>query len=119
MTTLPIYQVDAFADQIFAGNPAAICPLDEWLSDDVMQNIAAATGGIYMPVSYDPPPAPLTATAVFALLRRIVGLRNDKSAGLTICTTEGRLTEVQHRDVLHEKVRKNGPLRCFCKTTGP
>jgi len=39
-----------------------------------------------------------------------VGLRNDKSAGLPICTTAGRLFEVQHRDVLHEKDRKNGPL---------
>jgi PhzF family phenazine biosynthesis protein len=37
---LPIYQVDAFADNVFEGNPAAICPLEEWLSDEVMQNIA-------------------------------------------------------------------------------
>lgn len=37
---LPIYQVDAFASKVFAGNPAAICPLDEWLSDEVMQSIA-------------------------------------------------------------------------------
>ncbi len=53
----------------------------------------------------------------FVLLRRIVGLRNDKSAGLPICTTEGRLIEVQHRDVLHEKERKNGPLWRFCSRT--
>lgn len=36
-----IYQVDAFAEEIFSGNPAAVCPLDEWLSDELMQNIAA------------------------------------------------------------------------------
>lgn len=35
-----IYQVDAFADQVFSGNPAAICPLEKWLSDDLMQKIA-------------------------------------------------------------------------------
>lgn len=35
-----IYQVDAFSDEIFAGNPAAVCPLDEWLPETVMQNIA-------------------------------------------------------------------------------
>jgi PhzF family phenazine biosynthesis protein len=35
-----IYQVDAFADRLFAGNPAAVCPLTEWLPDAVMQNIA-------------------------------------------------------------------------------
>lgn len=39
--TIPIYQIDAFADQLFAGNPAAVCPLDTWLPDEVMQKIAA------------------------------------------------------------------------------
>ncbi|HEY1722126.1 MAG TPA: PhzF family phenazine biosynthesis protein [Magnetospirillaceae bacterium] len=38
---LPIYQVDAFTDKIFAGNPAAIVPLDSWLPDATMQAIAA------------------------------------------------------------------------------
>ncbi|MGH9511721.1 MAG: PhzF family phenazine biosynthesis protein [Terriglobales bacterium] len=38
---VPIYQVDAFAEKIFAGNPAAVCPLHEWLDDAVMQAIAA------------------------------------------------------------------------------
>lgn len=35
-----IYQVDAFADHAFSGNPAAVCPLKEWLPDDLLQNIA-------------------------------------------------------------------------------
>ncbi|MFD2532913.1 PhzF family phenazine biosynthesis protein [Gracilimonas halophila] len=39
--SLPIYQVDAFTSELFAGNPAAVVPLDEWLSDEQMQNIAA------------------------------------------------------------------------------
>ncbi|WP_430395715.1 PhzF family phenazine biosynthesis protein [Ferrovibrio sp.] len=38
---LPIYQVDAFADAVFAGNPAAIVPLEAWLPDATMQAIAA------------------------------------------------------------------------------
>jgi predicted PhzF superfamily epimerase YddE/YHI9 len=38
---LRLYQVDAFADRVFTGNPAAVCPLDEWLPEDVMQSIAA------------------------------------------------------------------------------
>ena len=37
---IPFYQVDAFASRPFQGNPAAVCPLDEWLADDVMQSIA-------------------------------------------------------------------------------
>lgn len=38
---LPIYQIDAFADAVFKGNPAAVMPLESWLPDDVMQKIAA------------------------------------------------------------------------------
>jgi PhzF family phenazine biosynthesis protein len=38
--TIPIYQADAFTDKLFGGNPAAICPLTEWLPDAVMQQIA-------------------------------------------------------------------------------
>jgi len=38
---LSLYQIDAFADKPFSGNPAAICPLESWLPDEVMQDIAA------------------------------------------------------------------------------
>ncbi len=38
--SIPYYQVDAFAEKAFAGNPAGICPLEEWLPDKMMQNIA-------------------------------------------------------------------------------
>jgi PhzF family phenazine biosynthesis protein len=37
---LRIYHVDAFTDKVFSGNPAAVCPLDKWLIDSTMQNIA-------------------------------------------------------------------------------
>jgi PhzF family phenazine biosynthesis protein len=39
--TLPLYQVDAFADRPFAGNPAAVCPLAESIPEALMQDIAA------------------------------------------------------------------------------
>jgi PhzF family phenazine biosynthesis protein len=38
---LRLYQIDAFTDRLFGGNPAAVCPLDSWLPDEVMQQIAA------------------------------------------------------------------------------
>ncbi len=38
--TTPIYQADAFTNQLFGGNPAAVCPLTEWLPDETMQKIA-------------------------------------------------------------------------------
>ena len=37
---LKIYQIDAFADKVFEGNPAAVVPLKTWLSDELMQQIA-------------------------------------------------------------------------------
>ncbi len=37
----PYFLVDAFTDRPFAGNPAAVCPLDRWLPDALMQQIAA------------------------------------------------------------------------------
>ncbi len=37
---MKLYQVDAFTNQVFKGNPAAVCPLDNWISDDLMQQIA-------------------------------------------------------------------------------
>lgn len=38
---LDIFQVDAFASSAFKGNPAAVCPLEAWLPDATLQNIAA------------------------------------------------------------------------------
>ena len=40
MTSYPIYQVDAFTDHLFGGNPAAVCPLKEWLPTEKMQLLA-------------------------------------------------------------------------------
>ena len=37
---IPIYQVDAFTSEIFKGNPAAVCPVENWLPDKIMQDIA-------------------------------------------------------------------------------
>ncbi|GAG35225.1 unnamed protein product, partial [marine sediment metagenome] len=33
---IPIYQIDAFSNRIFSGNPAAVCPLEEWLEDSLL-----------------------------------------------------------------------------------
>jgi len=37
---IPIYQIDAFSSKVFSGNPAAVCPLEEWLEDSLLQAIA-------------------------------------------------------------------------------
>ncbi len=38
---IPLYRINAFADRIFSGNPAAVCPLGAWPDDALMQAIAA------------------------------------------------------------------------------
>lgn len=39
--TIPLYHLDAFASELFSGNPAGVCPLREWPDDALMQSIAA------------------------------------------------------------------------------
>jgi PhzF family phenazine biosynthesis protein len=41
MDKVKIFQVDAFTSKLFSGNPAAVCMLDKWFSDELMQSIAA------------------------------------------------------------------------------
>jgi PhzF family phenazine biosynthesis protein len=38
---IPLFHVDAFTDQPFHGNPAAVCPLQEWLDDELLRKVAA------------------------------------------------------------------------------
>lgn len=38
---LEIFKIDAFCRDVFTGNPAAVCPLEHWLDETLMQNIAA------------------------------------------------------------------------------
>ncbi len=38
---IPLYQIDAFTKRPFHGNPAAVCPLERWVSDDILQAVAA------------------------------------------------------------------------------
>ncbi len=38
---IPLFQVDAFTDRVFAGNPAAVCPLESWIPGETLQAMAA------------------------------------------------------------------------------
>ena len=38
---IPLYQIDAFTNTLFNGNPAAVCPLESWPDDETLQRIAA------------------------------------------------------------------------------
>ena len=38
--TVPLYQFDAFTNQLFRGNPAAVCLIDDWPEDEILLAIA-------------------------------------------------------------------------------
>jgi len=38
---IPVYQVDAFTSEVFSGNPAAVCMLDTWIDDRILQSVAS------------------------------------------------------------------------------
>ena len=40
MKTIEFYQIDTFTSELFKGNPAGVCPLDEWIDEKIMQSIA-------------------------------------------------------------------------------
>ena len=40
MKEIAFYLVDAFSDRAFSGNPAAVCPLESWLPDDILLKMA-------------------------------------------------------------------------------
>ena len=40
-----IYKINAFSEKLFKGNPAAVIPLEQWLPDNLMQNIAYGKAG--------------------------------------------------------------------------
>ena len=40
MDSIEIYQIDAFTDKVFHGNPAAVCLVSHWLNDELLQAIA-------------------------------------------------------------------------------
>ena len=40
MNKIKIFQVDTFCNELFSSNAAAVCPLNDWLPDEIMQSIA-------------------------------------------------------------------------------
>ena len=102
--TIPIYQADAFTDKLFGGNPAAICPLTEWLPDETMQRIAMENN--------------LAETAFFVkneagyLLRWYTPeLEIDLCGHATLATAHILFTELGHEgDTIKFDTVKAGPL---------
>lgn len=102
--TIPIYQVDAFTENLYSGNPAAICQLNEWLPAPQMQKIAAENN--------------LAETAFFIQQGNDFELRwftpeleIDLCGHATLATAHILFTELDYeRDVIHFHTLKAGTL---------
>jgi PhzF family phenazine biosynthesis protein len=112
MNRIPYFEVDAFANKLFRGNPAGICPLEKWLDDALMQNIAAennlAETAFFVPRGKDydlrwfSPAVEIdlcghaTLASAFILFSEL-GIRGD---AVHFHTKSGRLTVSRSGDVL-------------------
>ena len=102
--TIPIYQVDAFTENLFGGNPAAICPLDEWLPAPQMQKIAAENNlvetAFFIPVGND-----------FELRWFTPEVEIDLCGHATLATAHVLFTILEYeREVIHFHTLKAGTL---------
>ncbi len=112
MPTLPLYQVDAFTDRLFSGNPAAVVPLESWLPEATMQTIAAennlAETAFFVPAGearwnlrwFTPTiEVPLCGHATLASAFVLTECLGEKAAMLTFVTREsGELTVTRGED---------------------
>jgi predicted PhzF superfamily epimerase YddE/YHI9 len=98
---LPIYQVDAFTDCLFGGNPAAIVPLETWLPDELLQEIASENN--------------LSETAYFVRLKEGFHLRwFTPACEVDLC---GHAT-LATAHVLWRHLRYDGNTVRFCSRSG-
>lgn len=106
MPTLPIYQVDAFTSEVFRGNPAAVCPLEQWIPDEMMQAIAAENNlsetAFFVPLDDDGHyhlrwftprrEVPLCGHATLATAHVLLNILNPQSDCVVFKTKSGALT---------------------------
>lgn len=130
-----IYQVDAFAEQVFSGNPAAVCPLDNWLKDDLLQKIAMENNlsetAFYVQqeneftIRWFTPTVEVdlcghaTLAAAFVLFNyenyseKIIHFHSPRSGVLSVARNESMLTLNFPTDQLEEVVISSEILNCF------
>jgi PhzF family phenazine biosynthesis protein len=111
---IPIYQVDAFASGLFRGNPAAVCPLERWLPDPILQSIA--TENNLSETAYYVPAGPgryhlrwftpavevdLCGHATLATASVILEVRREMAAAEVRFDSKGGELRVEHSDGLY------------------
>jgi len=121
---IPIYQIDAFSNRIFAGNPAAVCPLEEWLEDSVLQAIAqennlsetaffvAEENGYHIRWFTPVAEVDLCGHATLATAFVIFNYLDTSSSQITFRSRRGRLTVVQEEELISMDFPSQPPVPC-------
>ena len=119
-----LYQVDAFTNHLFGGNPAAVCPLQSWLPDHLMQSIAAennlAETAFFVPeadafrLRWFTPIAEVDLCGHATLAYAAILFRQLAFAGDTIrfLTRSGLLTVTRNHDLLSMDFPATVPTPC-------
>ncbi len=118
------YQVDAFTTRVFAGNPAAVCPLEDWPDDSLLQAIAAennlsetaffAPSGARFRLRWFTPVAEvdLCGHATLATAHVIFEILGYSDPVITFETRSGELFVEKHRDRLRMDFPARPPAPC-------
>jgi PhzF family phenazine biosynthesis protein len=121
---VPIYQVDAFSSKLFGGNPAAICPLDDWLPDATMQAIAAennlaetafyiSKGGKYHLRWFTPGvEVDLCGHATLATAHVMMDIRHEVSGRVAFESKSGELVVTKDGDLYALDFPARPPVEC-------
>ena len=123
MSSIPIYQVDAFSEKLFSGNPAAICIVKEWLPDEIMQSIASENNlseTAFVNISLNPfyirwftPESEmgLCGHATLASARILFDEYLDKnSEEITFQANRGKLRAVKEKNLIYLDFPKDTPI---------
>jgi len=121
---IPIYQIDAFSNRVFAGNPAAVCPLEEWLGDSLMQAIAQENNlsetAFFVPegsgyhIRWFTPVAEvdLCGHATLATAFVIFNYLDTSSSQITFSSRSGKLTAVRENELISMDFPAQPPVPC-------
>lgn len=122
---VPIYQVDAFSGELFRGNPAAVCPLEQWLPDETMQAIAAENnlaetafycpngGGYHLRWFTPGVEVDLCGHATVASAHVIYSIRGESSApSIVFHTRSGELRVSREGDLYALDFPSRPPVEC-------
>ena len=121
---IPLYQIDAFSSHIFSGNPAAVCPLKEWLEDSLLQAIAQENNlsetAFFVPegngyhIRWFTPVAEvdLCGHATLASAFVIFNYFDTSSGHVSFNSKSGSLTVVQEEELLSMDFPSRPPVLC-------